>query len=356
MARLRPSYEQGILTNGPLVRELEQRLAERLEVKHAVAVSSCTAGLMLALRALELNGDAVLPSFTFSATAHAAAWVGLGLRFAECRPDYQVDVDDAARRLDGAAVLIATHVFGAPAPVEELTALAAQAGVPLVFDAAHAMGARHRGRPLGGFGDVEVFSMSPTKTLVAGEGGLVTTQRDDVASAVRLGRDYGNPGNYDTQFVGLNARLSELHGAVALESLEELDFNLGRRRANAARYCAGLATVAGITPQAIQPSDQSSYKDFTVSVDPNTYGLTRDDLAQALSAAGFATRPYFSPPVHRHTAYAHLPPVDLPVTDQTASRALSLPMFAELTPEDIDRVVGAVARLAHHPPTSEVPR
>jgi dTDP-4-amino-4,6-dideoxygalactose transaminase len=355
MARLRPSYDRGVLTNGPLVNELEERLAARLGTRHVVAVSSCTAGLMLSLRALELRGEAVLPSFTFSATAHAATWAGLGIRFSECQlATFQIDPADAERRLDGAAVLIATHVFGAPAPVEELQAVAARAGVPLVFDAAHAMGALHDGRPVGGFGDVEVFSLSPTKTLVAGEGGIVATDGDDIARAVRLGRDYGNPGDYDTQLVGLNARLSELHAALALESLAMLDENLARRRAIAERYRAGLAAVRGIAAQTVPSQDESAYKDFTVAVDAAGFGRTRDELARALIAVGCDTRPYFSPPVHRQTAYAHLPPVALPTTDMAAAQALSLPMFPGLAAADVDRVIAAVASFARQPFTPEV--
>ena len=170
MARLRPSYDRGILTNGPLVRELEDAVAARVGVAHVVAVSSCTVGLMLTLQALIRAGEAVLmPSFTFAATAHAAAWAGGTPRFAECRlDDFVLDVDDAAERLDGAAAVMATHVFGAPCHPERVEALAATRGVPVVFDAAHALGTVRRGRPVGGFGAAEVFSLSPTKVVVAG--------------------------------------------------------------------------------------------------------------------------------------------------------------------------------------------
>ena len=349
-ARLAPSYDRGILTNGPIVREFEEAAAARLGVRHAVAVSSCTSGLMLAVRALSPRGGVVVPSFTFSASAHAVAWNGLRAVFAECdEATFQVDVDDAAGRLDraGAGAILATHVFGAPCPVERLEALARRAGVPLVLDAAHAFGARRRGRAVGSFGDVEVFSLSPTKLVAAGEGGVVATDRDDVAESVRLGRDYGNPGDYDTRFVGLNARLSELHAAMALESLALLDEHLERRRAVAAAYAAGLAGVPGLALQEVDAGDEPTWKDVTVTVDAERFGLPRDLVVRALLADGVDVRCYFSPPVHRQRSYA---PVTepLPVTDRVAGRVVSLPVHGALDLADVDRVVEVLAALSTH--------
>ncbi len=351
VARLAPSYERGMLTNGPLVGELEAFAAGHLGVRHAVAVSSCTAGLMLAVQALvEDPGPVVMPSFTFSATAHAAVWAGNTPRFAECgAEDVLLDVDDAAGRMDGAVALMGTHVFGAPCHPEALEALAAEHGVPLVFDAAHGLGSLHRDRPLGGFGDAEVFSLSPTKLVVAGEGGLVTTDDDALAARIRIGRDYGNPGTYDTSFAGLNARMSELHAAVALESLAALDDHVARRRRLVDRYAAGLAGVPGIRLQRVVPGDRSSYKDLTILVDAAELGVDRDLLATVLRAEGIDTRRYFAPPVHRHDAYRHLPPVELPVTDRVAGQVLSLPLWRDLPDDAVDGVVGVVAEVARAP-------
>lgn len=348
VARLERSWAVGTLTNGPLVRALEEAVAARLGVRHAVAVSSCTSGLLLSLRALELAGRVALPSFTFSASAHAVAWNGLRPVFTECDPGtFQVDADDLVERLHDCDAVLATHVFGAPCDVERLTAEAAAARVPLVFDAAHALGAMRRGVPVGGFGDVEVFSLSPTKPVVAGEGGLVTTNRDDIADAVRMGRDYGNPGDYDTRFVGLNARMSELHAAVALESLDALDANQARRHAVAERYRTGLAEVPGIAGQEIDAADESSYKDYTIFVGEE-FGMGRDALEQALLADGIDTRRYFDPPVHRQQAYARLGPDPLPVTDVVASRVLSLPISAVMPPDAAENVVDVVASVHAH--------
>ena len=346
-ARLEPSFARGQLTNGRLVAQLEEEAAGRLGVSHVVAVASCTSGLMLALRALvpEGRGEVALPSFTFSASAHAVAWNGLAPRFAECdRSSFQLDLDDAGARLEGSAAVLATHVFGAPCRPTDVEALGRRAGIPVVFDAAHAFGASWGGKAVGGFGDAEVFSLSPTKLVVAGEGGLVATDRNDVAAMVRLGRDYGNPGDYDTRFVGLNARMSELHAALALESLALLDEHLERRRRLAETYRTLLERVDGIAVQMVDAEAVSTYKDFTIAVSEADFGLDREAVVRALAAEGIDTRRYFSPPVHRQQAYAGTA-AQLPVTDDVAARVLSLPMFAELEPGAVERVCEVLALL-----------
>jgi dTDP-4-amino-4,6-dideoxygalactose transaminase len=347
-SRLAPSYDAGLLTNGPLVRELEAAVAQRLGVRHVVAVANCTAGLMLAIRALDVEGEALLPSFTFSASAHAIAWNALRPRFAECDPaSMQLDLDDAKGRLDSASLLVATHVFGAPCRPDAVEDLAASAGIPVVFDAAHAFGATHDGRAVGTFGDVEVFSLTPTKPLVAGEGGLVATNRDDVAESVRIGRDYANPGNYDTRFVGLNARMSELHAAVALESLARFDVDLARRRAIAQRYRDALSSVPGVRLQQVPAGDVSTYKDFTIAIDAGSFGIDRDALVIALRAEGVDTRCYFDPPVHRQYAYRDVE-ADLPVTRAVASQVVSLPIYPRLPDETVDAIAQVIADVGTH--------
>lgn len=349
--RLRPSYERGVLTNGPLVDELEQRIAERIGVAHVVAVSSCTAGLMLTIQALtaDRTGPVVLPSFTFSASAHAVAWNGRRPAFVECDPlTFQVDLDHAVEHLGDASALLATHVFGAPCMPALVTERARAAGVPVIFDAAHALGALHEGTPVGRFGDAEVFSLTPTKVLVAGEGGLVATNDAWLAEAIRLGRNYGDPGNYDTRFPGMNARMSEFHAAMALESFELLDDALRRRREIAALYREALAEIPGVRTQQISDCDASTYKDFTISIEPDAFGLTRDQLVAALRCDGIDTRSYFDPPVHRQQSYERLERTDLPVTDATAARVVSLPMFTDLTDEDVERVAAVVESACGH--------
>jgi dTDP-4-amino-4,6-dideoxygalactose transaminase len=343
----------GVLTNGPYVRRLEAAAAEYLGVRHCVAVASCTAGLMLVLRVSGLSGDVVLPSFTFSATAHAVAWNGLRPAFTDIRPDTLLLDPAAAYRATGmrTSAILATHTYGTPCDVEALSKVARRNGIRLFFDAAHAFGSRRGQAMVGGFGDAEVFSLSPTKVLIAGEGGIIATNDDTLAERCRYGRDYGNPGDYDTRFVGLNARMSELHAATALASFSDLEERITRRNQLAERYRKALAEVAGIDFPTVAEGDRSTYKDFTVLVDAERFGMGAPALAEALAAEGVQTRRYYSPPVHRQHAYRTVGPSNggLPVTDEAAARVLTLPLWTGMDDELVDRVGAAVARLAAWP-------
>jgi len=352
LARLGAVLDSGMLTNGPTVRELEERAAELLEVEHVVAVSNCTAGLMLVLQAAGVGGGrpVVMPGFTFSATAHAAHWAGGVPLFAEAREqDITLDPADAEARLKAAdrpAALMATHVYGTPCQVEELQRIADAAGVPLVYDSAHGLGSRRRGVPVGNFGLAEVFSMSPTKVAVAGEGGLVATRDAALAATLRTARDYGNPGDYDTLFPGLNARLSELHAATALTWLTGLPERVAHRGDLVAAFAAVVAGVPGLRLALPEEGDVSTFKDLTLIVDAEAFGLDADALAGALKAEGVDTRRYFHPPVQRQKAYAHLGQAEaLPVTDRLAAAVLTVPLWSHMDAVTVRRVADAVVKI-----------
>jgi dTDP-4-amino-4,6-dideoxygalactose transaminase len=338
--------ESGILTNGPYVRALEERAASYLEVRHCLAVASCTAGLMLVLRATDLSGDIIVPSFTFAATAHAVAWNGLRPVFADIDPRTLTLAPSAVEQAIGprTSAIMATHVYGTPCDVDALERLASANGLRLFFDAAHAFGSERQGVRIGRFGDAEIFSLSPTKVVVAGEGGLVATDDDLLAERIRIGRDYGNPGDYDCRFVGLNARMSEVHAAIALASLEGLDERIAERNRIARWYRAGLSDLPGLGFPTVTEGDLSTYKDFTILVDGSGFGLDADELARTLAAQGIETKRYYDPPVHAMAAYRALGGRSghLDVTDQASGSALTLPLWAGMTEHDVGRVASAV--------------
>jgi dTDP-4-amino-4,6-dideoxygalactose transaminase len=347
-ARLGSILDSGRLTNGPTVSELEERVADLLGVAHVVAVSSCTSGLMLVLQAVGATGRVVMPSFTFAASAHAVVWAGGSPDFAEVDSrTATLDPADAATLVDGAAAMTATHVYGTPCRVEELQELADRAGIPLVYDAAHALGSRRRGVPVGRFGTAEVFSLSPTKVVVGGEGGLVATADAGLAEACRLGRDYGNGGDYDCRFPGLNARMSELHAAVALASLDGLEERVAHRGALVARFLADTAGVPGLTLAQVDEGDTSTHKDLTVILEPASFGLSAAELGLALSAEGVDTRRYYHPPIHLQKAYAGRWPQrrDLPVTEDLADRVLTLPLWSHMTAAQVGAVASALTAI-----------
>ena len=344
--RLSEILASGYLTCGPTVAELEAHVAERLGVRDVVAVSSCTLGLALTLQALGVHDRVVMPSFTFSASAHAVVWAGADPHFVDVAEDTLcVDPTDVRAHVAGASAITATHIYGTPCRTEELERIAQDAGVPLVFDAAHGLGSSRGGRPIGGFGTAEVFSLSPTKVVVAGEGGLVATNDADLAHTLRLGRNYGNPGDYDCRFVGLNARMSELHAAVALHSLRFLDEHVQRRNELVETFWAAVAGVPGLRRPVVDAGDVSTYKDLTLVLDPEAFGLDVPTLALALSAEGIDTRQYYYPSIHRQTAYAHLPWRDLPVTEKVSPRVLSLPLWSHMDDTCMSLMADAINRI-----------
>jgi len=345
---VRGCLSSGMVTKGRHLREFEAALAEHLGVKHAIAVSSCTTGLMLAYQCLGLRGDAVIPSFTFMATASSLVWAGL-------RPVFG-DVDARTTNLDPAAAeavitpetsaIVVVHNFGNPADIDAFQAIADRHGLKLIFDAAHGFGTLYRGAPVGVQGHAQVFSMSPTKLLIAGEGGLITTNDDEAAERLRFGREYGNSGNYDSAFAGFNARMPEFNALLGLKGLRGLEAGARRRNEVAALYREELGRLPGLTFQEVRPGNRSSFKDFSIVVDPDAFGLTRDELAAALGAENIDTRKYYDPPVHRQTAYRHYADGrPLPNTEWLAAGSLSLPIWSNMENSTALGVCRAVSRL-----------
>lgn len=337
------------LTNGEYVREFEETAAKYLGVPHCVAVSSCTLGLVLTLRALGFRGEVILPSFTFHATAHAVAWNGLKPVFADCEADtFCLSPDSVRERLSPkTAAIVAVHVFGNPASVFELGELAARTGIPLIYDSAHAFGTRVGERHVGTFGDAEVFSFSPTKLVVAGEGGLVATRDANLANRLRAARNYGDAGSSDPELLGLNARMSEFHAALAVRGLDGLEERITRRNKIRLRYEASLGAIPGVSFQCIQAGNRTTCKDFSLLVEASGFGKSRDWLQHFLREENIESRRYFYPAVHRQKLYrAAWNRRPLPVTDHISSCVLNLPIYSSMTDEDIDRVCGTVLRAA----------
>lgn len=346
-------FRSGMLTKGKHLCRFEARVAERLGVTHAIALSSCTMGLLLVYDALGLSGEVIVPSFTFMATVHPLVWVGTQPVFVDVDPNTWCLDPNAVRAAitDRTAGIVAVHNFGNPAAVSELEAIAHSNGVPLVFDSAHAFGSLYRGSPIGGFGVAEIFSLTPTKPVVAGEGGIVATNDEGLADHIRLAREYGNPGDYGSEIPGLNARMAEFNALVALRSLDSLEDNIARRLDLVRLYAERLGEMPGITFQAVCPADRSTYKDVSVRIDEDSFGLSRDELAAALKAENIDTRKYHDPPVHTHKPYRYLYPRfrnSLPVTDQLAPRCLSLPIWSRMEPGIVEGIANAIERLHVH--------
>jgi dTDP-4-amino-4,6-dideoxygalactose transaminase len=337
------SYAQGMLTNGGLVARLEATVAERLGVSDCVAVSSCTSGLVLVLKALGVEGEVILPSFTFFATGHAVLWNGLKPVFADCDPlSWTVDPADVeARVTERTGAIMAVHLYGNPARIEELQRIASRHRLRLIFDAAHAFGSSNGGIPIGGFGDVEVFSLSPTKLLTAGEGGLVCTNDATLGRMIRAARNYGDAGDYDPALLGLNARMTEFNAALALAGLVLVERKVQRHNEIAEQYMSLLAGLPGIQFQHVDKDDRSAYKDFSILVSEAECGTSRDEIREALLGEGIPTKRYFYPPLHRQRLFSAKAAKNcpaLPDTERISAAVLSLPIYESLPAETVERI------------------
>ncbi|MFC1833357.1 DegT/DnrJ/EryC1/StrS family aminotransferase [Thermodesulfobacteriota bacterium] len=345
------------LTKGRHLRNLEDAMARHLGVRHAVAMSSCTLGLYSTFLGLGLEGEVVVPSFTFMATVSSLVLAGL-------KPVF-VDVDPHSMNMDPATVeeaitsktdaIVVVHTFGNPADMDGLEALARKKGLPLLFDSAHGFGSLYRGRRVGCQGKVQVFSLTPTKLVVGGEGGIVATDDSGLAERLIKLREYGMTEGYDSAFAGLNARLPEFNAMMAMHSLGLLEESVSRRNRLAELFREQLGRLPGVGFQQIHPDDRSSYKDFSITVDPDLFGMNRNQLAEALEAENIDSRKYYFPPVHLQQAYRRYHDGrDLPNTERLADRILSLPMWSHMPDEMCLRICEAVARVRSH--ASEVKR
>jgi dTDP-4-amino-4,6-dideoxygalactose transaminase len=247
------------------------------------------------------------------------------------------------------SAIIGVHLYGNPCAVEELARVAARNGLKLLLDAAHAFGSRYRNRYVGQFGDAEVFSLSPTKTLVAGEGGFVTTNDGSLARRVRAGRNYGDAGTSDCEMLGMNARMSEFQAALALAGLPLVESKIKRQNRIAGMYSSSLAALPGISFPIVHGSNVSTYKDFCLHIDADAFGLSRDRLIDALKAENIEARRYFYPPLHRQKLYrdfvaSGMPP--LTHTDRISNGLVSLPIYDSLSDQHVEVIVQAMKRIA----------
>ncbi len=328
-------WSSKMLSNfGPLAVRLENQSQEYLGARYLLSASSGDVALTLAVKALGLpaNSRILVPSFTFNSTINAVIWNGHRPVFVDIDPEtLNMDPRAAADQAEGAAAILATHVFGNPADVDALSLLALEADIPLLFDAAHGYGSMHTRRHVGTFGSAEVFSLSGTKPVTSAEGGLIATSDPELANRFRYLRAYGFQNDYVSHYVGLNGKLSELHAALGLLSMARIEEAVATRHRHVAAYRARLGTLLDVGFQKIATRDRSTYKDFALLF---REGSTRNRVEAALADRGIQTKRYFRP-CHEMPAYREYSERPLPVTESTYARILCIPLFEEMT--DIQR-------------------
>jgi dTDP-4-amino-4,6-dideoxygalactose transaminase len=342
------TLRSGWLTTGPKAALLEERMAEYLEAKHVLAVASGTAAMHLALVALGIEaGDEVITTpITWPATANVIVHAGATPVFVDVREgDLNIDPEAVAAAVtERTKAIMPVHLAGQPADLDPIWEL----GIPVIEDAAHAAESAYRGRKLGGLSEATCFSLYATKNIAAGEGGLVATNSDEVADAIRSLRlmRRGDGSRYDITVPGYKANLSDVLAAIALVQLDKLPEHTAARERQFAFYDEGIADLAGIEPLARDPRDTHALHLYVVRIDAERFGLTRDEVQRALAAERISTSIHFLP-VHRLTWYRERFPgqPSLPVAERAGDEILSLPLSPAHSDDDIADVIEALGRI-----------
>lgn len=358
---LREVAESGWLTQGPKVSAFEEAFARRHQVEHGMAVSSCTAGLHLALAVLGVGpGDEVIvPAFTWISTANAVLYCGATPVFVDVEPvTFNLDVDRITQTLTSRTkAVIPVHLFGFCVDMDGLRSNLGD-DIFLVEDAACAAGAEYNGRPAGGLGHLAVFSFHPRKIITTGEGGMVTTDDPVLAEKVRVLRNHGaseaevgkTPQPHlmpDFDVLGYNYRMTDLQGAVGRVQLERLDAMLAERRRWAAYYREKLAGFDWLRTPEEPAKGRHGWQSFVVNVDPAKAPAPRNEIMESLQARGVATRPgtHAVPMLAYYRDRFGLSPEDFPVAKACAENTMALPLHNQMTADDYDCVVEAIREL-----------
>lgn len=351
MARVERILDSRWFTNhGECVRELEAELAAFLGVKHCIAVCNATIGLEIAIRALPMEGEVIVPSLTFVATAHALQWQQVTPVFCDVDPATHVLDPVQVERLitDRTTGILGVHLWGRPCAIDALQQIAERHRLHLLFDAAHAFGCSHGGRMIGGFGRAEVFSFHATKFFNSFEGGAITTDDDELAKKIRLMTNFGFAGYDHVVHIGTNGKMSEVSAAMGLTSLRSLDDFVAVNRRNHHLYRERLAPIAALKLLGFDETERCNYQYVVAEYTPAPGGPTRDELVEALWAENVMARKYFWPGCHRMEPYRTLYPraaARLPETHAVAARLLVLPTGTGVSPDEIGRLCDLLALL-----------
>jgi dTDP-4-amino-4,6-dideoxygalactose transaminase len=348
VAAVADTLRSGWLTTGPRAAELEARMADYLGAEHVLALASGTAALHLSLVALDVGpGDEVITTpITWPATANVIVHTGATPVFVDVRnSDLNIDPARAADAVTSRTkAIVPVHLAGQPCDLDPLQAL----GLPVVEDAAHAAESCYRGRKIGSLSDITCFSLYATKNIAAGEGGLIATNRHDVAETIRDLRlmRRGDGSRYDLVVPGYKANLSDVLAAIALVQLDKVERHQTIRRRQFALYDDAVADLDGIEPLSRDERDMHAFHLYVVRIDPERAGATRDDYQRALADENIATSIHFLP-VHRLSWYRKRFPGrrELPVAERAGDEVLSLPLSPAHSDDDIRDAVAALRRV-----------
>lgn len=329
--------------NGPLVREFEAKLADYLGVRNVICICNATIALEIAIRALDLTGEVIIPSFTAAATAHSVQWQQITPVFCDIDPKtHNLDPNCIERLITPRTTgIIGVHIWGRPCDVEALEEIAQRHNLKLMFDAAHAFACSYNGRMIANFGEAEILSFHATKFFNTFEGGAVVTNNDELAAKVRLMQNFGFSGIDNVIYIGTNGKMSEVSAAMGLTNLESLDYFIDTNRRNYYSYRQGLAGLPGIHLIEYPEHEHCNYHYVILEVDEEEAGVSRDELVNILRTENVLARRYFYPGCHQMEPYRSYFPHShllLPETEKLTQRVMSLPSGTAVGPEEIGLV------------------
>jgi dTDP-4-amino-4,6-dideoxygalactose transaminase len=350
MERINDALDRRWLTNdGIFVQEFERKVEEILGVRHCVAVCNGTVGLQLTIRALDMTGEVIVPSFTFIATAHALRWQGIKPVFCDVN-EYHLDPFMVEQMITPHTTgIVGVHVWGQARDVEWLQDIANRHKLKLMFDAAHAFGCSYASKMIGNFGEAEIFSFHATKIVNCFEGGAITTNSDILANKLRFMRNFGFAGYDDARYLGINGKMNEIGAAMGLTSLENLDEFILANGRNYRIYRQELEELHGIRLVEYDEEQRNNYHYIVIEMNEERAGISRDDLMLALHGEGIKARRYFYPGCHRMQPYKAEQPYAyllLPNTERLARRVLSLPTGTAVSADDVKRICDVVKSYA----------
>jgi len=320
--------------DGPFVRELEQSVCTLFAVKHCIAVANATLGLEITLSALNVTGEVIVPSFTFVATAHAIRRIGAEPVFCDIsKLSYSLDVSMVEAAItERTTAIVAVNLYGGLADLERLADIANKYKLHLIYDSAHSLGTKWKGNWTGSLGDAEVFSLHGTKFINGFEGGLITTNNDELAKRCALLRNFCFTGYDQVSDIGTNAKLSEIHAAMALTNFECMDEIIAKNKTNYSWYKRYLPDQAKLL--SFDEKIESNYQ-YVVVILPDA--ASRDAIQEHLLHNDIFVRKYFYPGIHQFECYRQEGLV-LPVTEDIAARVLCFPTGQEITEEDVKHI------------------
>ena len=354
MNRINDLLDRRWLTNnGPFVHEFEDRIAQLTQTKHCIVMCNATIALEIAIRAFELRGEVIMPSFTFVATAHALQWQEITPVFCDIDPlTHTIDPQRVEELITPRTTgIIGVHLWGRACKVEALSEIARRRHLRLLYDAAHAFACSYRGTMIGNFGDAEVFSFHATKFFNSFEGGAVLTNNDELAKKIRLMKNFGFVDYDEVSYIGTNGKMSEISAAMGLTGLESLNEFIATNYQNYRLYRNELEDIPGIKMVTYNETEKCNYQYIVLEIEETLTGIGRDEIIQILRAENVLARRYFHPGCHKLEPYCSYFPhagLLLPQTEKLAARVISLPTGTAVSRQDITDICQIVRFVVDH--------